>query len=141
MKELPPGSAPPGRADTMPRPVPPVVIEALSAPCLEDFVTDRADDRLRDLLAFAMAVKAAQPAEPEAMRRKAEAELQAHAFRTLHNQVEAIRLDAARDQIAHLRGGASFLKLLLTNLLAMALVLAAAYAIWLRPGLLPAGVF
>jgi hypothetical protein len=124
------------------RPTGPVTLAPLpAAPCLEDFITDRADDRLRDLLAFAMAVEAARPVEPETLRRKAEAELQAHAFRTLHNQAEAIRLEAAKDQIARLRRGPGFLKLVLANLLAVTLVLGAAYALWLRPDLLPAGVF
>ncbi|NKE47889.1 hypothetical protein HB662_24140 [Roseomonas frigidaquae] len=123
------------------RPVPPVLLATTPAPCLEDFITDRADDRLRDLLAFAMAVEAARPTEPEALRRKAEADLQAHAFRTLHNQVETIRLEAAKEQIGRLRRGPGFLKLVLANLLAIALVLGAAYALWLRPDLLPAGVF
>ncbi len=137
----PPAGALPGRTDSVGRPLAPVMLAALPAPCLGDFITDRADDRLRDLLAFAMAIEAARPMEPDALRRQAEAELQAHAFRTLHNQAEAIRLDAARDQIARLHRGPGFLTILLANLLAIGLVLGAAYAIWLRPGLLPAGVF
>ncbi|WP_304807154.1 hypothetical protein [Falsiroseomonas sp.] len=144
MTGMPPAGPLPGRAEAgaMPeRAVPPVTLATLPAPCLEDFLTDRPDDRLRDLLAFALAVEAARPMEPEALRGKAEAELQAHAFRTLHNQAEAIRLEAARDQIARLPRGPGLLKLVLANLLAIALAAGAAYAIWLRPDLLPAGVF
>lgn len=137
----PHAGASPGHAYADGHPATPVRLADLPAPCLEDFVTDRPDDRLRNLLAFAMAVEAARPLEPEALRRKAEAELQAHAFRTLHNQVEAIRLDAARDQMTRLRRGPGFLAMLLANLLAIILVLGAAYALWLRPDLLPAGVF
>ncbi|MBU8537953.1 hypothetical protein [Falsiroseomonas tokyonensis] len=141
--------ASPGRADQAPRPVPPVALAApaatptapLAGPCLEDFVTGAAEHRLRDLLAFALAVEAARPTEREALRGKAEAELQAHAFRTLHNQVEAIRLEAARDQLARLRGGPGFLKLVLANLVALGLLGGIALALWLRPDLLPGGVF
>ncbi|WP_439595032.1 hypothetical protein [Falsiroseomonas sp.] len=137
---LPQNGASPGRADQAPRPVPPVALATPPAPCLEDFVTDGAEHRLRDLLAFALAVEAGRPTEREALRGKAEAELQAHAFRTLHNQAEAIRMEAARDQLARLRGGPGFLKLVLANLVALGLLGGLAAALWLRPDLLPAGV-
>jgi hypothetical protein len=116
-----------------------------AAPCLEDFLTGREDDRLRDLLAFGMAVQAARPTDPDAMRNKAEAELQAHAFRTLHNQAEAIRLEAARDQLARTRQSLGFTGSFVASLLALLFGVAIALVLWSQRAnllpLLPPGVF
>jgi hypothetical protein len=119
--------------------------QAPVAPCLEDFLTGREDDRLRDLLAFSMAVEAARPVEPSAMRNKAEAELQSHAFRTLHNQVEAIRLDAARDQLSRSGRSLGFTGVFVASLLALIFGASIALVLWSQRAnllpLLPPGVF
>jgi hypothetical protein len=124
--------------------VPGLALPPPAAPCLEDFLTGREDDRLRDLLAFAMAVEAARPTDPEAMRGKAEAELQAHAFRTLHNQAETIRLEAAREQLSRSGRSIGFTGVFGASLLALLFGAAIALVLWsqranLMP-LLPAGV-
>ena len=109
------------------RPADPAAPADLSLP---DFVGG-AETRLRDLLAFGMAVEAGRPAGPdgvEALRRKAEAELEAHAFRVLHNQVEAIRRQAVDEHLGKARRGLSFLGAVLANLIALGLVAAALLA-------------
>ncbi|MBU8546707.1 MULTISPECIES: hypothetical protein [Roseomonadaceae] len=106
------------------------------APCLEDFLSGRPDDRLRDLLAFALAVEAGPPMDRAALQARAEAELEALAFRRLHNQVETIRLEAAREQILRLRGP-GLPRLILGNLIALGLV-AGVVAVLRQQGLLAA---
>ncbi|MGG5889298.1 hypothetical protein ACLF3G_19360 [Falsiroseomonas sp. HC035] len=124
--------------------VPGLSLPPPAAPCLEDFLTGREDDRLRDLLAFAMAVEAGRPTEPEAMRGKAEAELQAHAFRTLHNQAETIRLEAAREQLSRSGRSLGFTGSFAASLLALLFGASILLVLWsqranLMP-LLPAGI-
>jgi hypothetical protein len=145
-----PQHAPEARpADPRPAEVRPVVpglaLPAPAAPCLQDFLTGREDDRLRDLLAFAMAVEAGRPADPEALRNKAEAELQAHAFRTLHNQVETIRIEAAREQLLRGRRSLGFTGSFVASLLALLFAAAIALLLWSQRAnllpLLPPGVF
>ncbi|WP_372617782.1 hypothetical protein [Falsiroseomonas sp.] len=83
---------------------------------------------MRDLLAFAMAVEAGRPLGNdgvEVLRRRADAELEAYAFRVLHNQVEAIRLEAVKEQLGRVRRGLSFRGALLANLFALAIAGAA----------------
>jgi hypothetical protein len=82
------------------------------------------ETRLRDLLAYGMAVEAGKPAGAEAvaaLQRKAEADLQAHAFRVLHNQVEAIRREAMDEQRARSPSGPSLGQAVLANLIALAI--------------------
>lgn len=93
------------------------------APGLHEFLSG-SDHRLRDLLAYGMAVEANRPLSREGveeLRRAAEAELDAHAFRTLHNQAEAIRRQAADEQLARLPRGLSFTGVVAANLVAVAL--------------------
>ncbi|MGX9965110.1 hypothetical protein ACVFYP_17400 [Roseomonas sp. F4] len=118
------------------RPIARLLPDALPQPCLEAFLSGQPDERLRDLLAFALAVETGPPADRDALRAKAEAELDAMAFRRLHNQVEAIRLEAAREQLAGLRGGPGFLRLVAAQLVALGLVAGLALLLW-RQGLLP----
>lgn len=94
-----------------------------AGPALGDFLAGP-ETRMRDLLAFGMAVEAGRPPGPdgiEALRRRAEAELESHAFRVLHNQVETIRRQAVEEQIGRLGGGLRFRGAVLANLLALAL--------------------
>ncbi len=131
-----PANAAPGRQAM---PVRPVLVPE-GAPCLEDFLSGRPDDRLRDLLAFALAVEAGPPMDRPALHARAEAELEAMAFRRLHNQVETIRLEAAREQILRLRGGPGLATLILGNLIALGLV-AGLVALLRHQGLLAAWGF
>lgn len=81
------------------------------------------ETRMRDLLAFALAAEAGRPVPPgaiETLRNKAEAELQAHAFRLLHNQVETIRREAVAEQISRMPRGLSFSRVVIANLVAIA---------------------
>lgn len=83
-----------------------------------------AETRLIDLLAFAIAVEAGRPATPEAieaLREQASAALSDHAFRYLHNSVEQIRRDAIAEHLGQIARPLGFGKLLLANLLAIAL--------------------
>ncbi|MDW8443673.1 MAG: hypothetical protein RML45_04690 [Acetobacteraceae bacterium] len=78
------------------------------------FRTGAAEDRERDLLAFALAVQAGDTLSPEtveARRREADAALAAWAHRYLHNRVEEIRLQAVREHLGRLRPAPGFLRL------------------------------
>jgi hypothetical protein len=91
------------------------------------------ETRLRDLLAFAMAADAAQPVGPgdiATFRQKAEAELHGHAFRILHNQVEAIRTDAVREGMQRSARGPGLIRLVFANLLAIALAVGLGWLAW-----------
>jgi|GEM_PF-2561497 len=91
-------------------------------PALPDFVSSD-ETRLRDLLAFGMAVEAGRPLGPDGvdgLRRKAEGDLHAFAFRHLHNQVEVIRREAAAEQIARTPRAPGFGAIVLANLVAIA---------------------
>jgi hypothetical protein len=125
------------QAKAMPSPpngsVPGASGDILAMPPLQGFVSADESNRLRDLLAFAMAVEGGQPLAPagvEAMRREADAALSAHAFRILHNRVEEIRQDAVREQMARLRPPPGFVKLILANLVALLLLAGGAVAAW-----------
>jgi hypothetical protein len=98
-------------------------------PAPRDFLTTE-DNRLRDLLAFGMTAADAKPLGPDGVdgaRRKAEAELEAHAFRTLHNRVEAIRREAAAEQAARMARPMTFGRAVLANLVAVLIAGAAAF--------------
>lgn len=91
-------------------------------PALRDFLAGE-ETRLRDLLAFAMAAEAGREATPaaiEGLRQKAEADLHAHAFRLLHNQVETIRHQAVQEHFSRVTRGLSFSRVLIANLVALA---------------------
>jgi hypothetical protein len=109
-----------------------------AVPAIGDFLATE-ETRLRDLLAYGMASAAGRvgPDGIEGLRRKAEADLEAHAFRVLHNQVEVIRRQAMDEQSARMPRGASFGGAVLANLVALALAGAMAVgAVWLlAPGL------
>ncbi|PWS36673.1 hypothetical protein DFH01_16180 [Falsiroseomonas bella] len=96
---------------------------ASGLPSLRDFLGAE-ESRLRDLLAFGMAVQAGKPPGPdgvESLRRKAEADLHAYAFRLLHNQVEEIRRQAVAEQLDRFPRPLGFPGAVLANLAALAL--------------------
>jgi hypothetical protein len=91
-----------------------------------------AEDRMVDLLAFAIATEAGHPATPEAVelsRQAAQSALSDHAFRYLHNSIDQIRREAAAEQLAKLPRPAGFGTMLLASLVALAI--AGALAGWL----------
>jgi hypothetical protein len=128
---------PPARLNRLAAAVPPVA-EPATVPALRDFLSTE-DHRLRDLLAFGMAAEAGKPLGPDGVadaRRKAEAELEAHAFRTLHNQLEAIRREAAAEQATRMARPMSLGRAVLANVVALLLVGAAGFvALTLDPEL------
>ncbi len=80
------------------------------------------ETRLRDLIAFGLAAEAGRigPDGIEGLRRKAEADLHAHAFRHLHNEVERIRREAVDEERGRAPRANGFLRLVLANLAALA---------------------
>jgi hypothetical protein len=100
---------------------------------VKEFLTGE-DTRLRDLLAFGMAVEAGRLSGPDGIaefRRKADADLEAHAFRVLHNQAETIRRQAADDQLARLPRGQSFFGTVFATMVGIALFLTLLMLTWL----------
>jgi len=100
-----------------------------AAPNLADFTSGKAEDRLTDLLAFALASEAAEPPGPDGVerhRRRAAAELADHAARAMHNRIEEIRRDAVAEHIGALRRPMGFLQTVIANLVA----LGAAFGLW-----------
>lgn len=102
------------------------------AQALAAFRSGAADDRERDLLAFALAAQAGDALSAETIekrRREADAALAAWAHRYLHNRIEELRLEAVREHLAGLRPSPGFARLILA---AFAGVLLAALALaWL----------
>ena len=81
------------------------------------------EERLVDLLAYALGAEKGQPAVPEAvegLRREASKALSEHAFRYLHNSVEQIRREAVTEHLGALRRPPGFFRLILANLVALA---------------------
>jgi len=83
-----------------------------------------AEDRLVDLLAFAIAAECGRADTPDAVeqsRQEAHSALSDHAFRYLHNSIDQIRREAAAEQLAKLPRPPGFGTILLANLLALAI--------------------
>ncbi len=110
-----------------------------SPPALEGFLGAE-ETRIRDLLGFALAVQAGRigPDGIEPFRRRAEAELTDHAFRTLHNEAERIRREAAAEERARMPAGGGFLRAVAANLCALVVFAAAGIALALADPGLPA---
>ena len=109
------------------------------APALSDFLSGRAEDRLVDLLAFALAAEGkAAPGQAgvERLRSRAASELADHAARSMHNRIEEIRRDAVNEHLGALRRPLGFAGIVLANLVALGL--AGVAGLWLaqRPDLL-----
>jgi hypothetical protein len=82
------------------------------------------EERVADLLAFAIATEAGHPATPEGIeqsRQAAQSALSDHAFRYLHNSIDQIRREAAAEQLAKLPRPPGFGAMLLANLVALAI--------------------
>ena len=81
------------------------------------------EDRLIDLVAFAMATEARLPptaAMVERTRHEASTALSDHAFRYLHNSIEEIRRTAVAEHATQAPRGPGFGRLVLANLVALA---------------------
>jgi len=119
-----------------PRPVPAAQARPTPAPLgvgLQDFLTS-GETRLRDLLAFGLAVEAGRMPTSDgivALHRKAEAELEAHAFRVMHNQAEQIRRQAVDDHIARAPKGLTVVGATFATMVGITLFLALLTLIWL----------
>jgi len=98
------------------------------------------ETRLRDLVAFGFAAEAGRigPDGIEGLRRKADADLHAHAFRHLHNEVERIRREAVDEERSRAPRADGFRRQVAANLVALALFGFGLLALQAAsPGLLP----
>lgn len=121
----------------------PTELPLIQAPSTRDLAIYRAgrpsEDRILDLLAFAIATESAHPSTAagiEQSRQAAQTALSDHAFRYLHNSIDQIRREAAAEQLAKLPRPAGFGTILLANLVALAIVGAAAAWLALHPATL-----
>lgn len=88
--------------------------------------------RLRDLLVFGYAAEAGTAApDIPALRLRAEGELNAFAYRLLHNRVEEIRREAMQEQIAGMRPTLGFATLVAANALGLVAAGLAGALLWL----------
>ncbi|MDO9708239.1 hypothetical protein [Paracraurococcus lichenis] len=97
------------------------------------------DERLVDLLAFALAAERRQPATEDGivtLRQEASRLLSEHAFRYLHNAVDQIRRDAVSEHLGRSARPPGFGTLLLANLLALVVAGLAAFWLALHPATL-----
>lgn len=97
------------------------------------------EDRVLDLLAFAIATEAGHAPTAEGMlqsRQAAQSALSEYAFRYLHNSIEQIRREAAAEQLAKLPRPPGFGAILLANLLALGIAGGAAAWLALHPATL-----
>ena len=118
----------------------PLAMTDAVAPDIAAFRAGRGQDtRLADLLAFGIAAERGDAVTPEAVeraQREAEAALSDFAFRYLHNTVEQVRRDAVAEHLGRLRQPPGFLRLVLANLVALAVAVAAGGWLALHPHLL-----
>lgn len=106
----------------------PTEIPLIQGPLAREVASYRAgrppEDRVLDLLAFAIATEAGHPLTPEGLERSrqaAQSALSDHAFRYLHNSIDDIRREAAAEQLAKLPRPPGFGTILLANLIALAI--------------------
>lgn len=118
----------------------PMAMTDAVAPDIAAFRAGRGQDtRLADLLAFGIAAERGDAVTPETVeraRREAEAALSDFSFRYLHNTVEQVRRDAVAEHLGRLRQPPGFLRLVLANLVALAVAAAAGGWLALHPHLL-----
>jgi hypothetical protein len=114
----------------------PTEIPLIQGPSARELANHRAgrssENRIVDLLAFAIATESGHPLTPEGVeqsRQAAQTALSDHAFRYLHNSIEQIRREAAAEQLAKLPRRPGFGTILLANLVALAI--AGGLAAWL----------
>ncbi len=113
---------------------------AESNPAVAAFRAGRgAEDRVVDLLAFAMAAERGEEATPEAverLRQEAGTALSDFAFRYLHNTIDQVRRDAVAEHLGQFRQPPGFPRLVLANLVALAVAGLAAWWLAQHPALL-----
>ncbi len=83
------------------------------------------EQRLANLLAFAMATERREVPNPDTvarLRREAEGALCDHAFRYLHNNIEQLQRDAVTQQLGRLPRPPGMIRLVAANLIALAIV-------------------
>ncbi len=100
-----------------------------------------AEDRVVDLLAFALAAERGLAATPDAMlaqRNQAHAALATYSIRNLHNRVAEIRQDAVMEYMGRFARPAGFVKTVMANLLALLLFGLLGGALYLHPETLAA---
>ncbi len=100
-----------------------------------------AEDRVVDLLAFALAAERGLPATPDAMhtlRDQAHAALATYSIRNLHNRVAEIRQEAVMEYLGRFARPAGFVKIVMANLLALLLFGLLGGALYLYPETLAA---
>lgn len=127
---LPPPTPAAETAAAQPAPSAAAPIPVAPEPALAAFRSGREEERLADLLGFALAVEAGEAAAPSAItverhRCRAAAELHDHAFRFLHNRVEEIRREAVAEHLGAHPRPPGFFRLVLANLAAIAVAVAA----------------
>lgn len=102
------------------------------AQALAAFRSGAAEDRERDLLAFALAAQGGDTLSPDTVekrRREADAALAAWAHRYLHNRIEELRTEAVRDYLGRLPRPPGMIRL--TSAAFVGVVLAALALAWL----------
>lgn len=108
-----------------------------TGPALAAFRGGRSEsERTADLLAFAIAAErglASTPDGVERARREADAALGDYSLRYLHNNVEQIRQEAVIAHLGRMRPPPGFLKLVASNLVAVAIAGALTAWLWSRP--------
>ncbi len=95
-----------------------------------------AEERLVDLLAFALATERGLLATDETvplLRDQAYSALAAYSIRHLHNRVAEIRQEAVLEHLGHFRRPPGLLKLVLANVLGLILAGGVAGALYLHP--------
>lgn len=100
-----------------------------------EFLSGQPEERMTDLMAFALAVEAGEmPGEAAVarMRIRASAELADHAARLTHNRIDEIRRDVVAEHLGRLRPPPGFATLVLANLVAIACV--GAVGFWVAAG-------
>ncbi len=100
-----------------------------------------AEERLVDLLAFALATErglVATPASLQAQRDQAHAALATYSIRNLHNRVLEIRQEAVMEHLGRFSRPAGFIKIVMANLLALILAGLVAGTLYLHPETLAA---
>ena len=108
-------------------------------PTLAAFREGRSEaDRTVDLLAFAMAAERGRATTPDTLeraRRDADAALGDYSLRYVHNNVEQLRHEAITAHLGRIRQPPGFVRLVLANLVALAIAGGAAAWLYMRPDL------
>jgi hypothetical protein len=106
-------------------------------PALEAFRAGRSDaERIADLLGFAIATERGLPETPDGIeraRQEADAALGDYSLRYLHNHVEQIRREAVAEHLGRLRPPPGFARMVIANIVALALAGALSLVAWTQP--------